>query len=153
MAIKFDLANAFDRLRHSFILLVLEKFGFPPIFINQVQACINSPWIAPLINGRPSEFLKASKGIRQGFALSRFLYILVADSLSRRLSRLQAEGLLPRLSFRNGVYPINHALFADDSLLLGGASMNISWEFIVILKKFFQISLALINKNKSVVYG
>ena len=43
MAIKLDLANAFDRLRHSFILLVLKKFGFPPVFINQVQACINSP--------------------------------------------------------------------------------------------------------------
>ena len=66
MAIKMDLANAFDRLRHSFILLVLKKFGFPPIFINQVQSCIKSPWIAPLINGRPSEFFKASRGIRQG---------------------------------------------------------------------------------------
>ena len=33
MDIKMDLANAFDRLRHSFILLVLKKFGFPPIFI------------------------------------------------------------------------------------------------------------------------
>ena len=58
MAIKMDLANAFDRLRHSFILLVLKTFGFPPIFINQVQACINSSCISPLVNGRPSEFLK-----------------------------------------------------------------------------------------------
>ena len=54
MAIKLDLANAFDRLRHSFILLVLKKFGFPSIFINQVQSCIYCPWIAPLINSRPS---------------------------------------------------------------------------------------------------
>ena len=38
MAIKMDLANAFDRLRHSFILLVLNNFGFPSVFINQVQA-------------------------------------------------------------------------------------------------------------------
>ena len=43
MAIKLDLANAFDRLRHAFILLVLKKFGFPSIFINQVQYCIDSP--------------------------------------------------------------------------------------------------------------
>ena len=63
MAIKLDLANAFDQLRHAFILLVLKKFGFPPIFINKVQACINSPWIAPLINGRPIEFFKATRGI------------------------------------------------------------------------------------------
>ena len=105
MGIKLDLANAFDRLRHSFILMVLKKFGFPPVFINQVQACIKSPWIAPLINGRPSEFFKASRGVRQGCPLSPFLYILVADSLSRRLLRLQSEGSLPRISFRNGVSP------------------------------------------------
>ena len=53
IAIKLDLANAFDRLRHCFILLVLKKFGFPSVFINQVQDYINSPWISPLINGRP----------------------------------------------------------------------------------------------------
>ena len=33
MAIKLDLANAFDRLRHEFIFLVLGKFGFPMVFI------------------------------------------------------------------------------------------------------------------------
>ena len=122
MAIKLDLANAFDRLRHSFIFLVLERFGFLPVFINQIQACISSPWIAPLINGRPLEFFKASRGVRQGCSLSPFLYILVADSLSRRLIRLQTEGSLLGLSFRNGVPPINHALFADDTIFLGIAS-------------------------------
>ena len=62
MAIKLDLANAFDRLRHSFIIMVMEIFGFPTVFLKQVQACISSPWIAPLINGRPSNFFKASRG-------------------------------------------------------------------------------------------
>ena len=91
MAIKLDLENAFDRLRHSFIFPVLKKFGFPSIFINQVQACINYPRIAPLINGKPSEFFKATRGIRQGCPLSPFLYILVADSSSRRLTRLRKK--------------------------------------------------------------
>ena len=122
MAVKLDLANAFDRLRHAFILLVLKKFCFPSIFINQVQACINSPWIAPLINGRPTEFFKAIRGIRQDFPLSPFLYILVVDSLSRRPNRLQEEGFILDLSFKTGVQPINHALFADDTILLGSAS-------------------------------
>ena len=49
--------------------------------------------------------------------------------------------------------PINHALFADDSLLLGGASMKIVRAFDEVLKKFCQISGALINKRKSDVYG
>ena len=49
--------------------------------------------------------------------------------------------------------PINHALFADDSVLLGGASLKISWAFNVILQKYCLIIGALINNNKSVVYG
>ena len=153
MAIKLDLDNSFDRLRHSFILMVLNKFGFPPIFINQVQAYINSPWIAPLINGWPSDFFKASRGIRQGCPLSPFLYILVADSLSRRLTRLQAEGSLLGLSFRNGVLPINHALFADDTILLGIASPQIARNFLWPLDLFLRTSGSSTNLNKCQLYG
>ena len=148
MAIKLDLANAFDRLRHSFIILVLKSFGFPSVFINQVQACITSPWIAPLINGRPSEFFKASRGVRQGCPLSPFLYILVADSLSRRLNRLQAEGSLPGLSYRDVVPPINHALFADDSIFLGIASSQIARNFLRPLDIFLQSSGSAANLSK-----
>ena len=49
--------------------------------------------------------------------------------------------------------PINHALFVDDSLLLGGASLKIARAFIEILQIFCLISGALINQIKSVVYG
>ena len=153
MAIKLDLANAFDRLRHSFVILVLKKFGFPTIFIKQVQACITSPWIAPLINGRPSEFFKASHGVSQGCPLSPFLYILVVDSLSRRLLRLQSEGSLPGLSFRNGVSPINHAFFADDTIFLGIASTQIAKNFLSPLDIFLQSSGSSANLNKCQIYG
>ena len=49
--------------------------------------------------------------------------------------------------------PINHALFVDDSLLLGGASLKIARAFNVILQKYYLITGALINNNKSIVYG
>ena len=119
MAIKLDLANTFDRLRHDFIFMVLEKFGFPPIFVKQIQACISPPWISPLINGRPSDFFKAKRGIKQGCPLSPFLYILVANSLSRRLNKLLEERAIPGISFKPGIRPINHTLFVDESILLG----------------------------------
>ena len=153
MAIKLDLANAFDRLRHSFVILVLKSFGFPETFILQVQACITSPWIAPLINGRPSTFFKASRGVRQGCPLSPFLYILVADSLSRRLNRLHAEGSLPGLSFRGSVPPINHALFTDDTILLGVASPQIARNFLRPLDNFLSSSGSSVNFQKSQIFG
>jgi hypothetical protein len=44
-------------------------------------------------------------------------------------------------------------LFADDSLMLGGASIKIAKNFSKILQSFCSISGALINKRKSAVYG
>ena len=48
---------------------------------------------------------------------------------------------------------INHALFVDELLLLGGASLRMARAFKEILQSFCLISGALINNRKSAVYG
>ena len=78
---------------------------------------------------------------------------MVADSLSRRITRLQAEGSLLGLSFRNGVLPINHALFADDTILLGIASPQIARNFLKPLDLFVRSSGSLANLSKCQLYG
>ena len=52
-----------------------------------------------------------------------------------------------------GLEPIDHALFVDDYLLLGGSSITILKVFYGILRNFYKISGAIIYKMKSVVYG
>ena len=64
MEIKLYLANGFDRRRHSYIFQVMENYGFPSNFIIWVKSCISKPWIAPMINGRPTSFFQAQKGTR-----------------------------------------------------------------------------------------
>jgi len=152
MVIKLDMANAFDRVNHPFLLKVLRAFGFLPHFFHLIKACIGNPWIAPLVNGRPSIFFQAQRGIRQGCPLSPFLYILMADSFSRKLSSDRSAGTLPGLKPSHGVVPLNHALFADDSLLLGGASSIITKSFDSVLKSYCRVSGAQVNKNKSEIY-
>ena len=56
MLIKLDMANAFDRVMLSFLYKVLSSFGFNSTFINLIKFCTDKPWIAPLVNGRPSNF-------------------------------------------------------------------------------------------------
>ena len=85
--------------------------------------------------------------------MSPFLYILMVETLSRKLSAEKEAGYISGIKIAMGVDPINHSLFADDSLLLGGASLNIARAFNEILQKFCLISRALMNNNKSVVYG
>ena len=60
MAIKIDMANAFDRVKHFFLFEIMSRFGFSKRFIRWNKACIRSPWIAPLVNGRPSDFFQDS---------------------------------------------------------------------------------------------
>ena len=85
MLIKLDMKNAFDRVKLPFLYDVLLSFGFCPEFVNLIKACTDGPWIAPLVNDRHSEFFKASRGLRQGCPMSPFLYILMDETLSRKL--------------------------------------------------------------------
>lgn len=118
-----------------------------------IKACTYRPWIAHLVNGRPDDFFQATRGLYQGSPLSPFLYILLEKSLSKKLTVEKEVGSIPGIKEVRGVDPINHALFSNDSLLLGGASINIAKDFNEILLHFCLISGALINQRKSVVYS
>lgn len=153
MFIKLDMCNAFDRVNCSFLYRVLSSFGFTQDFINLIKACLEKIWIAPMVNGRPADFFLATRGLRQGCPLSPFLYILMANSLSRKMTLEKKNGSIPGIKIVKGIAPVNHALFDDDSLLLGGPSSRIANSFKTILQKFCSIFGALISERKSIVYG
>ena len=151
--LKLDLANAFDRVRHSFLIVVLNKLGFETPFINLIVACISGPWISPLMNGRPGEAFQSSRGLRQGFPLSPYLFILMAESFSQALDHNIRVGLITGIKFGNEVKNINHSQFADDTLLIGGASTTIARRFKKLLDQFMEYSGGLVNQLKSCIYG
>jgi hypothetical protein len=105
------------------------------------------------VNGRPTNYFQASRGLKQGFPLSPSLYILMVDTLSRKLIAKKKIGLGPNIRMMKRLDPINHALFVDDSLMLGGVSIKIAKYFSQILQGFYSVSRVLINKRKSAVYG
>jgi hypothetical protein len=153
MIIKLDLENAFDRVRHNFLFKVMENFGFAPSFINCIKACIGPPWIAPLVNGRATKFFQASRGLRQGCPLSPLLYAIQASVLSFQLDHDQTHNNLPGLRIAPGVKDINHAQFADDTQLMGGASMPTTKKFKKELDAYTQISGSVISLTKSKIFG
>ena len=141
--------NAFDRMNLSFLADVLRAFGFSEEFVELIQACTMGPWIAPLINGRTCKFFQISRGLRQGCPLSPLLYIIMADSLSRNLEHCRSNSTLIGLSISRGTKRINHSLFENDTLLLGGASCIVAKIFKAILDSFMEVSVGLINNGKS----
>ena len=153
MAVKLDLANAFDRVSHPFLLQVMLRFRFSPKFVSWVKACISKPWIAPLINGRAGPFFQATRGMRQGCPLSPLLYAIQALVLSFQLENARLEQELPGIRLARGTKDLNHAQFADDTILMGGASQIIAGRFKTELNRYCQASGSKINFRKSQIFG
>lgn len=148
MVIKLDLSNAFDRVNHKFLFDVMLKMGVGQSFIKWIKACIAEPWIAPLVNGRAAEFFKATRGLRQLCPLSPLLFVIQAYVLSFYLNKKQQDHAINGLFIARGVKRINHALFADDTLLLGAATLQSTINFKAVLDDFCKISGSELNKGK-----
>lgn len=152
MIIKLDMANAFDRVNHQFLAVVLRKFGISNKFINIIMECISNPWTTPPINGRPSRYFRSSRGLRQSCPLSPFLFIIMVETLSIHLENLRKKKEITGISIVRGIKEINHSLFADDTLLIGGASSLIARRFKRILDTFLAVSGGMLNNKKCSIY-
>jgi hypothetical protein len=152
MEIKLDMENVFDRVEHDFLFKVMKKFGFNQEFLSWTGACIASPWIAPLLNGRPTPFFRASRGLRQGFPLSPLLYVIMAETLNRTLEWESINDTIPGIKIAQGVKRINHSQFVDDTILLSGASKIMARRINQVLDTFLLVSGGLLNKEKCQIY-
>jgi len=152
MIIKLDMANAFDRVDHHFLTAVLKKFGISNNFISTIFGCISNPWTAPLINGRPSRYFRSTRGLRQGCPLSPFLYIIMVETLSIHLEKLRKQKEITGIGIERGTKEINHSLFVDDTLLIGGASSLMAKRFKKVLDAFLAASGGMLNNKKCKIY-
>jgi exonuclease III len=85
MLLKLDLSKAFDKLSWNYLRSSLLAFGFDPAWVSWIVNLTSSALFSILINGVPSKPFSPSRGIRQGDPLSPFLFILLAEGLSRTI--------------------------------------------------------------------
>ena len=78
---------------------------------------------------------------------------MVADSLCRKLQQQQEMGELKGLKIARGVRAANNAQFADDTILLGGASTIIAKRFKNVISTFLKASDGKLNLIKSKIYS
>jgi len=88
-----------------------------------------------------------------GAPLSPYLFILMVESFSRALDFSRRVCLITGIKFGDGVKNINHSQFADDTLLIGGASTTIAKHFKTLLDKYMSYSGGMVNNLKSCIYG
>jgi hypothetical protein len=80
-----------------------------------------------LINGSPAGIFNSSRMVRQRDPLSPFLFVIVMEAFSRMAKALVDHSFFSgfAVSARGSEYAhISHLLFADDTLVFSGASLD-----------------------------
>lgn len=95
--LKLDISKAFDSVSWPFLLEVLEKLGFGPIWRDVLSRLLMTS-STQILNGVPGDFITHRRGLRQGDPLSPLLFVLVMDILNALIVKAADDGLLQPLS-------------------------------------------------------
>jgi hypothetical protein len=84
--VSLDAKKAYDSVSHDFIKATLEKFGFASTFTNIFSVLYKDIGTKVLVNGILTPTINIERGVKQGDALSCSLFILLMETLNRRIS-------------------------------------------------------------------
>ncbi|XP_020973015.1 uncharacterized protein LOC110269490 [Arachis ipaensis] len=147
--IKLDFQKVYDRVRWSFVDIVLQKMGFGQRWRNWMKECVSSATMSVLVNGSPSKPFKMERGLRQGDPLSPLLFVLVVDVLHRMLGEAVHNGRIAPLMVGRDHIELSHLQFADDTLLFCPLETEIIMNYKRLLRCFELMSGLSINFDKS----
>lgn len=91
MALKIDMAKAYDKVDWGILGTILQLHEVDPHFNSLIQECIASATYLILLNGSPLDCFAATRGIRQGDPMSLAIFTIVFDVLSRILTKAEGE--------------------------------------------------------------
>lgn len=63
LALKLDMAKAYDRVEWPFVELMTSRLGFDPIFRGWVMECISIVTYSVLVNGEATRHIIPSRGL------------------------------------------------------------------------------------------
>ncbi|KAM0925791.1 hypothetical protein ACQ4PT_003954 [Festuca glaucescens] len=116
-AYKMDLSKAYDRVNWTFLKELLLKLGFNETWVSWIMTCVTTVKFCVQVNGNLTEEIVPTRGLRQGDPLSTYLFLFVADSLSKRIHRAILDQHLKELKICRTSPGVSHLMFADDCVL------------------------------------
>lgn len=144
--VTLDQEKAFDRVDHDFLMRVLSKFGFGPMFCGWVSLFYNSVFSRIICNGKLTEPIFLGRGVRQGCPLSPLLYVLVSEVLSTQIRKCnEIEGF--RLPGAGGLQ-FKISQYADDATNFLKTEKSL-FLLLEIVRKYEKGSGAKLNTAKS----
>eukprot|EP00253_Pinus_taeda_P025007 PITA_25007 len=151
VVLKIDLQKAYDCIGWGFIRCLLAKIGLRAEMISWIMACIEGVNYAININGIPSPYFSAERGLRQGCPLAPIIFVLAMNTLSLHINKAVNEQRCIPIRISRHI-TLSQNLFVDDVLLCAMLHRS-SWVCLFdILNNFQKATGLIINKLKSILY-
>lgn len=107
-----------------------------------MRQCVTNTSYCLLFNGKSTNTIRPTRGLRQGGPFSPYLFILLGDG---SLCQIEKVGRMKRLSGSE----LHHLLFADESFFFLRGLVENARELKTILTKYCNASTQWINNAKS----
>ncbi|XP_013607662.1 PREDICTED: uncharacterized mitochondrial protein AtMg01250-like [Brassica oleracea var. oleracea] len=114
--------------------------------------CVTSVSYQVLINGTPHGDIRPTRGIRQGYPLSPYLFVICTEMLVQKLIQAENSGEITSLKVARGASAVSHLLYADDSMFYCKQSDEELSRLTAILQEYSLASGQRINYQKSSIY-
>lgn len=152
VALKLDMAKAYDRLEWHFLLRTMKAFGFSPQVRDLIYWNICNIWYSFRIYGEYYDSFRSFRGVRQGDPLSPLLFVLAQQVLSNNLKRLTTQLDIKPYHIGQNEKPITHLFHVDDVLLFTNGAARSLRTLMSLLREYQASSGQQINIQKSTFY-
>ncbi|GJS37922.1 putative RNA-directed DNA polymerase, eukaryota, reverse transcriptase zinc-binding domain protein [Tanacetum coccineum] len=151
-AFKVDIQKAYDTVDWKFLEHILHKFGFNPVMIKWIMACVTSSSFSIGLNGDIHGFFKGKRGLRQGDPLSPYLFTLVMEVLTLMLKKKVRLSNSFRYHHKCEALEIINVCFADDLFIFSRGDVNSATVIMESLDEFKRVSGLVPSIPKSTVF-
>jgi len=153
VCLKVDFEKAYDSVRWTFLLDMLQRMGFHSKWIKWVKGCLETATVLVLVNGSPTEEFRPTRGLRQEDPLAPFLFLIVAEGLAGLVRKAVKEDLLRGIKVGRDEVDCCLLQFADDTVFLCEDSFSNVFTIKAILRVFEMASGLKVNFYKSKIAG
>ncbi|GKD16398.1 RNA-directed DNA polymerase, eukaryota [Tanacetum coccineum] len=153
MVFKVDFAKAYDSIRWDYLDDVLKSFGFGVKWRSWIASSLSSGMASILVNGSPTFEFQLHCGLKQGYPLAPYLFIIVMESLHLSVSRAIEAGFFSGIKIDPNL-SISHLFYVDDAVFIGELVRRVIYEESRNSIHFFSLVSGLkINLHKSQLLG